>query len=88
MEWSPAVNPPRPWMRTTARPRWTGKRASGNGFSTYTDQDKNRFYVSPQVLAAILGKTYTDLGDGVFSFTGVTLDGFEQPEGIPQEHEG
>ena len=42
-----------------------GKRASGNGFSTYTDQDKNRFYVSPQVLAAILGKTYTDLGDGV-----------------------
>ena len=41
-----------------------GKRASGNGFSTYTDQDKNRFYVSPQVLAAILGKTYTDLGDG------------------------
>ena len=54
-----------------------GKRASGNGFSTYTDQDKNRFYVSPQVLAAILGKTYTDLGDGVFSFTGVTLDGFD-----------
>ena len=54
-----------------------GKRASGNGFSTYTDQDKNRFYVSPQVLAAILGKTYTDLGDGGFSFTGVTLDGFD-----------
>ena len=54
-----------------------GKRASGDGFSTYTDQDKNRFYVSPQVLAAILGKTYTDLGDGVFSFTGVTLDGFD-----------
>ena len=54
-----------------------GKRVSGDGFSTYTDQDKNRFYVSPQVLAAILGKTYTDLGDGVFSFTGVTLDGFD-----------
>ena len=29
------------------------------------------------MLAAILGKTYTDLGDGVFSFTGVTLDGFD-----------
>ena len=59
------------------RTKVDGKRASGNGFSTYTDQDKNRFYVSPQVLAAILGKTYTDLGDGVFSFTGVTLDGFD-----------
>ena len=54
-----------------------GKACLRQCFSTYTDQDKNRFYVSPQVLAAILGKTYTDLGDGVFSFTGVTLDGFD-----------
>ena len=73
---SPAVNPPRPWMRTTARPRWTASvlrqwllHLHGSG--------QEPFYVSPQVLAAILGKTYTDLGDGVFSFTGVTLDGFD-----------
>ena len=53
-----------------------GKRVSGD-FSTYTDTDKNRFYVTPSCIAAILGKTYTDLGDGAFSFTDVALDGFD-----------
>ena len=54
-----------------------GKRASGNGFSSYTDQDLNRFYVSPLVLAAILGKTYTDLGARLINNKKKTLDGFD-----------
>ena len=54
-----------------------GKRASGDGFSTYKDEEKDRFYISPQILAAILGKNFTDLGDGAFCFTSVSLDGYD-----------
>ena len=53
------------------------KHIKGDGISAYRDTDKNRFYVSAQLFGAMIGKTYSDLGEGAFAYTSQLLDGFD-----------
>ena len=53
---------------------WTVK---GDDFTVWLDEEKDRFYISAPALAQIIGRNYTDLGDGAFAFTTLSLDGLD-----------
>ena len=54
-----------------------GNRVKGDDFTVWLDEEKDRFYVSAPALAQIIGRNYTDLGDGAFAFTTLSLDGLD-----------
>lgn len=54
-----------------------GKRVKGEDCTVYQDEETEVFYVSAPLFAALTGTVYTDLGDGAFAFTAMSLDGMD-----------
>ena len=64
-------------MRTDGKTEVNGDRVKGDGIKVYQDEESGKFYVSAELFAALLGKSYTDLGEGTYAFTNMPLDGYD-----------
>ena len=64
-------------VRTDGKTEVNGDRVKGDGIKVYQDEESGKFYVSAELFAALLGKTYTDLGEGTYAFTSMPLDGYD-----------
>ncbi|MFQ9126869.1 MAG: polysaccharide deacetylase family protein [Butyricicoccaceae bacterium] len=67
---------PKPRSRRTENSRSTAI-ASRATISQSGSTRKGSVYVSAPALAQIIGRNYTDLGDGAFAFTTLSLDGLD-----------
>ena len=64
-------------VRTDGKTEVNGDRVKGDGIKVYQDEESGKFYVSAELFAALLGKSYTDLGEGTYAFTNMPLDGYD-----------
>lgn len=55
---------------------FNGKATKDPTYLAFTDDTTHVFYVSAPLLSALLGKSYTDLGDGTAALTAMSLEGF------------
>ena len=75
--WTVKYNDTETTVTTNGKFKIDGKRVKGDDFTVWLDEEKDRFYVSAPALAQIIGRNYTDLGDGAFAFTTLSLDGLD-----------
>ena len=75
--WTVKYNDTETTVTTNGKFKIDGNRVKGDDFSVWLDEEKDRFYVSAPALAQIIGRNYTDLGDGAFAFTTLSLDGLD-----------
>lgn len=73
--WTVNYNDTESTVSTKGRFKIGGSRVKGDDITVWLDTDKDRFYVSAPAFAKIIGRYYTDLGDGTFAFTTLSLDG-------------
>lgn len=64
-------------VRTDGKTEVNGDRVKGDGIKVYQDEESGKFYVSAELFAALIGKSYTDLGEGTYAFTNMPLDGYD-----------
>lgn len=76
-EWTVDCNGIQSTIQDNGKAKVNGDRVKGDNISAFTDEESGRFYVSAQLFAAVLGKTYTGLEDGAFAFAATSLDGFD-----------
>ena len=75
--WTVNYNDTESTVSTKGRFKIGGSRVKGDDITVWLDTDKDRFYVSAPAFAKIIGRYYTDLGDGTFAFTTLSLDGLD-----------
>lgn len=75
--WTVRYNDTETTVTTNGKFKIDGNRVKGDDFTVWLDEEKDRFYVSAPALAQIIGRNYTDLGDGAFAFTTLSLDGLD-----------
>lgn len=75
--WTVKYNDTETTVTTNGKFKIDGNRVKGDDFTVWLDEEKDRFYVSAPALAQIIGRNYTDLGDGAFAFTTLSLDGLD-----------
>ena len=75
--WAVKYNDTETTVTTNGKFKIDGNRVKGDDFTVWLDEEKDRFYVSAPALAQIIGRNYTDLGDGAFAFTTLSLDGLD-----------
>ena len=75
--WTVKYNDTESTVTTNGKFKIGGKRVKGDDITVWLDEEKDRFYVSAPALAKIIGRYYTDLGDGAFAFTTLSLDGLD-----------
>ena len=75
--WTVKYNDTETTVTTNGKFKIDGKRVKGDDFTVWLDEEKDRFYISAPALAQIIGRNYTDLGDGAFAFTTLSLDGLD-----------
>lgn len=75
--WTVKYNDTETTVTTNGKFKFDGNRVKGDDFTVWLDEEKDRFYVSAPALAQIIGRNYTDLGDGAFAFTTLSLDGLD-----------
>lgn len=75
--WTVKYNDTETTVTTNGKFKIDGNRVKGDDFTVWLDEGKDRFYVSAPALAQIIGRNYTDLGDGAFAFTTLSLDGLD-----------
>ncbi len=75
--WTVKYNDTESTVTTNGKFKIGGKRVKGDDITVWLDEEKDRFYVSAPALAQIIGRYYTDLGDGAFAFTTLSLDGLD-----------
>ena len=75
--WTVKYNDTETTVTTNGKFKIDGNRVKGDDFTVWLDKEKDRFYVSAPALAQIIGRNYTDLGDGAFAFTTLSLDGLD-----------
>lgn len=75
--WTVKYNDTESTVTTNGKFKIDGKRVKGDDITVWLDEEKDRFYVSAPALAQIIGRNYTDLGDGAFAFTTLSLDGLD-----------
>ena len=76
-EWTVDYNGVQSTVRNDGKTRVDGERVKGGDIRAFQDEESGRFYVSAQLFAALLGKSYTGLEDGAFALTDMALDGFD-----------
>nr|WP_297180958.1 polysaccharide deacetylase family protein [uncultured Agathobaculum sp.] len=76
-EWTVEYNGIQSTVRDDGRTEVGGDRVKGKEIRAYQDGESGRFYVSAQLFAALLGKTYTALEDGAFALADMSLDGLD-----------
>ena len=75
--WTVKYNDTETTVTTNGKFKIDGNRVKDDDFTVWLDEEKDRFYVSAPALAQIIGRNYTDLGDGAFAFTTLSLDGLD-----------
>lgn len=75
--WTVKYNDTETTVTTNGKFKIDGNRVKGDDFTVWLDEEKDWFYVSAPALAQIIGRNYTDLGDGAFAFTTLSLDGLD-----------
>ena len=75
--WTVKYNDTETTVTTNGKFKIDGTRVKGDDFTVWLDEEKDRFYISAPALAQIIGRNYTDLGDGAFAFTTLSLDGLD-----------
>lgn len=76
-EWTVEYNGIQSTVRDDGKTEVNGDRVKGDDIKAYKEEESGTFYVSAQLFAALTGKSYSDLGDGAYSFTNMPLDGFD-----------
>ena len=76
-EWTVEYNGKQSTIRSDGKTKVDGDRVKGDDIKVYQDEETGKFYVSAQLFAALTGKNYSDLGDGTYAFTDMSLDGFD-----------
>ena len=80
--WTVKYNDTETTVTTNGKFKIDGNRVKGDDFTVWLDEEKDRFYVSAPALAQIIGRNYTDLGDGAFAFTTSLARRSGQPENL------
>ena len=75
--WTVKYNDTETTVTTNGKFKIDGKHVKGDDFTVWLDEEKDRFYISAPALAQIIGRDYTDLGDGAFAFATLSLDGLD-----------
>lgn len=76
-EWTVDCSGLQSTVQDDGKTKVNGEKVKGDHIDAYQDEASGSFYVSAPVFAAVIGKHFTDLGDGAFAFTTVSLDGFD-----------
>ncbi|MDY3618475.1 polysaccharide deacetylase family protein [Agathobaculum sp.] len=86
-EWSVSIGGVDSTVRTNGKAKVGGKTLKGDDITVWKVEDTGRFYVSTALFAGMLGKQYTDMGDGsgTFAFTSMSLDGFDSQKAYLDE---
>ena len=76
-QWTIECNGISSTIQNSGKAKVNGEHVKGDNIQTYQDEESGKFYVSAQLFAALTGKNYSDLGDGAYAFTAMSLDGFD-----------